>query len=144
MDKINLAEKLARFRKHWSPKIIAELNGQHVKLVKFRGEFVWHHHKNEDELFLVVRGSFRMEFKEPVRRLLRKPKLSLGRRRKGGVQFRDRTVDLHEGELLVVPRGVEHRPVADEEVSVLLFETAATVNTGSAGGARTVATPDWI
>jgi mannose-6-phosphate isomerase-like protein (cupin superfamily) len=119
MQKINLPEKLSRFSDHWSPKIVAELNGQHVKLVKFRGEFVWHRHEHEDELFQVLRGSFRME-------------------------FRDRTVDLREGEMLVVPRGVEHRPVADEEVSVLLFEPASTVNTGSAGGDRTVAAPDWI
>ena len=144
MQKINLPEKLSKFAEHWNPKIIAELNGQHVKLVKFRGEFVWHHHEHEDELFMVVRGSFRMEFKEPVRSLLRKSKLPLGRRPKGGVQFRDRTIELREGELLVVPRGVEHRPVADEEVCVLLFEPTATVNTGSAGGMRTVATPDWI
>jgi mannose-6-phosphate isomerase-like protein (cupin superfamily) len=119
MQKINLPEKLSRFSDHWSPKIVAELNGQHVKLVKFRGEFVWHRHEHEDELFQVLRGSFRME-------------------------FRDRTVDLREGEMIVVPRGVEHRPVADEEVSVLLFEPASTVNTGSAGGDRTVAAPDWI
>jgi mannose-6-phosphate isomerase-like protein (cupin superfamily) len=118
-DKINLAEKFARFSEHWSPKVVAALNGQHVKLVKFRGEFVWHHHEHEDELFLVVRGAFRME-------------------------FRDRTVELREGEVIVVPRGVEHRPVADEEVSVLLFEPAATVNTGNAGGERTVAQPAWI
>jgi mannose-6-phosphate isomerase-like protein (cupin superfamily) len=144
MKKINLAEKFAGFTEHWSPKIVAELNGQHVKLVKFRGPFVWHHHEHEDELFLVVRGSFRMEFKEPVRSLLRKSKLSLGRRRKGGVQFRDCVVPLQEGEMLVVPRGVEHRPVADAEVWVLLFEPAATVNTGTAGGALTVAKPDWI
>jgi len=119
MQKINLAAKLAQFSAHWSPKVIAELNGQHVKLVKFQGEFVWHQHEQEDELFYVVRGSFRME-------------------------FRDRTVPLAEGELLVVPRGTEHRPVAEEEVSVLLFEPAATVNTGSAGGDRTVAQPEWI
>lgn len=119
MQKINLAEKLSKFSAHWSPKIVAELNGQHVKLVKFRGEFVWHSHEHEDELFQVVRGAFRME-------------------------FRDHTVELREGELLVVPRGVEHRPVADEEVCVLLFEPAATVNTGTAAGARTVAQPDWI
>ncbi len=119
MHAINLAEKFAAFSAHWSPKIVAELNGQHVKLVKFRGEFVWHRHAHEDELFLVVRGRFRME-------------------------YRDRTVELREGELLVVPRGVEHRPVADEEVSVLLFEPASTVNTGTAGGERTVASPDWI
>lgn len=119
MKKINLTEKLSKFTTHWSPKIIAELNGQHVKLVKFRGEFVWHSHEHEDELFHVVRGGFRME-------------------------FRDRAVELREGEMLVVPRGVEHRPVAVEEVCVLLFEPAATVNTGTAGGALTVAQPDWI
>ena len=125
-DKINLAEKFGRFSAHWSPKIVAALNGQQVKLVKFRGEFVWHHHEGEDELFLVVRGSFRMEFRD-------------------GTEGRAlRTVEVSEGELLVVPRGVEHRPVADEEVSVLLFEPAATVNTGSAGGAHTVADPEWI
>jgi mannose-6-phosphate isomerase-like protein (cupin superfamily) len=120
MQKINLAEKLALFSTHWDPKIVAELNGQHVKLVKFRGEFVWHHHEHEDELFLVVRGAFRM-------------------------QFRDREVPLREGEMLVVPRGVEHRPVADEEVSVLLFEPASTVNTGSAAaGDRTVPRPQRL
>ncbi len=119
MNKINLAEKLALFSGHWDPKIVAELNGQHVKLVKFRGEFVWHHHEHEDELFLVVQGSFQME-------------------------FRDKTVELRAGEMIVVPRGVEHRPVADEEVSVLLFEPASTLNTGNAGGDKTVARPDWI
>ena len=119
MEKINLAEKLSQFSAHWSPKIVAELNGQHVKLVKFRGEFVWHHHEHEDELFYVVRGSFQM-------------------------QLRDRTVELKEGEMFVVPRGVEHRPVADEEVAVMLFEPAATLNTGNAGGDKTVAQPDRI
>jgi mannose-6-phosphate isomerase-like protein (cupin superfamily) len=118
-EKINLEEKLARFSDHWSPKIVAALNGQHVKLVKFRGEFVWHQHMGEDELFLVLAGSFQME-------------------------FRDRTVVLGPGEMIVVPRGVEHRPVAAEEVSVLLFEPATTVNTGTAGGERTVAQPEWI
>ena len=119
MDRIALAEKLALFSTHWDPKIIAELNGQHVKLVKIKGEFVWHHHEHEDELFLVVRGWFRME-------------------------YRDRTVELREGELLVVPRGVEHRPVAPEECSILLFEPAGTVNTGSAGGALTREKLGWI
>jgi mannose-6-phosphate isomerase-like protein (cupin superfamily) len=119
MEKVNLVEKLACFSEHWTPKIIAGLNGQHVKLVKARGEFPWHHHEREDELFLVVRGWFRME-------------------------FRDRSVVLREGEMIVVPRGVEHRPVADEEVSLLLFEPASTVNTGSAGGEKTVARPEWI
>ena len=119
MQKINLAEKLSLFSEPWSPKIIAALNGQHVKLVKLKGEFVWHHHEHEDEMFLVVAGSFRMD-------------------------FRDRSVVLREGEMIVVPRGVEHRPVAEEECSILLFEPAATVNTGSAGGGRTVTAPGWI
>ena len=119
MQKINLSEKLSKFTAHWSPKIVAELNGQHIKLVKFRGEFVWHSHEHEDELFFVVRGSFKME-------------------------LRDRTVELREGEMFVVTRGVEHRPVADEEVAVMLFEPAATLNTGNAGGDKTVAQPEWI
>lgn len=113
MEKVNLAEKLAQFSAHWQPKVVGELNGQQVKLVKFAGPFVWHHHEHEDELFLVVRGRFRME-------------------------LRDRTIALEAGELLVVPRGVEHRPVADEEVEVLLFEPASTLNTGNVRDARTV------
>lgn len=112
MEKVTLADKFARISDHWHPRIVGELNGQHVKLVKFKGEFVWHHHEHEDELFLVVAGGFRME-------------------------FRDRQVWLAPGEFLIVPRGVEHRPVADQEVSVLLFEPATTVNTGSAGGELT-------
>jgi mannose-6-phosphate isomerase-like protein (cupin superfamily) len=119
MHKVNLAEKLALFGDHWSPKVVGELNGQQVKLVKFRGEFVWHHHDHEDELFLVVKGRFRME-------------------------FRERHVWLEEGEFLIVPRGVEHRPVAEEEVHVLLFEPAATLNTGNVRNERTVAQPDRI
>jgi mannose-6-phosphate isomerase-like protein (cupin superfamily) len=120
MDKINLREKLALFADHWNPRIIAELNGQHVKLVKFRGPFVWHQHEHEDEMFFVVRGTFDME-------------------------FRDRTITLSGGEMIVVPRGVEHRPVAAEEVEVMLFEPASTVNTGTASDdERTVATPEWI
>jgi GrpB-like predicted nucleotidyltransferase (UPF0157 family)/mannose-6-phosphate isomerase-like protein (cupin superfamily) len=114
MDKVNLAEKLARFSERWKPKVVGELNGQQVKLVKFQGPFVWHHHENEDELFLVVKGRFRME-------------------------FRDRHVWLGEGEFLVVPRGVEHRPVAEEEAHVLLFEPASTLNTGNVRNERTVA-----
>jgi mannose-6-phosphate isomerase-like protein (cupin superfamily) len=112
MEKVTLADNFARISDHWHPRIVGELNGQHVKLVKFKGEFVWHHHEHEDELFLVVAGSFRME-------------------------FRDRHVWLAPGEFLVVPRGVEHRPVAEQEVSVMLFEPATTVNTGSAGGELT-------
>src|SRR5438552_359288 len=103
MDRINLREKLGLFTEQWSPKIVGELNGQQVKLVKFQGPFVWHHHDNEDELFLVVKGRFRME-------------------------FRDRHVWLEEGEFLIVPRGVEHRPVAEEEAHVLLFGPATTLN----------------
>jgi mannose-6-phosphate isomerase-like protein (cupin superfamily) len=118
-EKIILAEKLGRISEHWSPKVVAALNGQHVKLVKFQGEFVWHQHEHEDELFYVVRGSFRME-------------------------FRERSVDLRAGEMIVVPRGVEHRPVAEEEVSVLLFEPASTVNTGNNPGEKTVSEPAWI
>jgi mannose-6-phosphate isomerase-like protein (cupin superfamily) len=106
MNKVNIAEKLARFDEPWQPKIVGELNGQQVKLVKFQGPFVWHHHQQEDELFLVAKGRFRME-------------------------FRDRQVWLEEGEFLIVPRGVEHRPVADEEAHVLLFEPASTLNTGN-------------
>jgi len=119
MEKVNLAAKLATFSTHWDPKIVADLNGQQVKLVKFEGEFVWHHHQHEDEMFLVVAGSFVME-------------------------FRDRKVPLAEGEFIVVPRGVEHRPVAENEVSVLLFEPASTLNTGNAGGERTVKEPERI
>jgi len=115
MDKVNLADKFARFADHWSPKVVAELNGQHVKVVKFQGAFVWHHHDDEDELFLVHRGRFRME-------------------------FRDRTVELSAGDFLVVPRGVEHRPVADEEVEVVLFEPATALNTGNVRDERTVDT----
>jgi mannose-6-phosphate isomerase-like protein (cupin superfamily) len=105
-DKVNLADKFARITEHWRPRVVGELNGQEVKLVKFRGEFVWHHHEREDELFLVMKGRMRVE-------------------------FRDRTVELAAGELLVVPRGVEHRTAADDEVEVLLFEPAATRNTGN-------------
>jgi mannose-6-phosphate isomerase-like protein (cupin superfamily) len=119
VNKVNLADAFARFADHWSPKVVGALNGQHVKLVKFRGPFVWHRHEAEDELFLVVRGAFRME-------------------------FQDRTVELSAGEFLIVPRGVEHRPVADEEVEVLLFEPAGTLNTGDSGGELTVANPEWL
>jgi len=111
MHKINVAQKLSAFRDHWSPKIVGELNGQHVKLVKFQGEFVWHHHDSEDELFLVVHGDFRMDYKEA-----------------GGVE---KFMELEQGEFVIVPRGTEHRPVAREEVHVMLFEPAGTLNTGN-------------
>jgi len=119
MEKVSLAEKLSLVREPWQPKIVAELNGQQVKVVKLSGPFVWHHHQAEDELFLVVRGAFRME-------------------------LRDRTIELAPGELLVVPRGVEHRPVADGEAEVLLFEPMGTLNTGNVRSERTVEQPDRI
>jgi mannose-6-phosphate isomerase-like protein (cupin superfamily) len=114
MSKVNLAEKLSLFTQHWQPKIVGELNGQHVKLVKFQGEFVWHHHENEDEMFMVVKGRFRMDFP-------------------------DRSEWLEEGEFIIVGRGVEHRPFAEEEVCVLLFEPASTLNTGNQQGELTAA-----
>ena len=112
MEKVNLNQKLQLFQEHWKPKIVGELNGQMVKLVKFQGPFLWHHHENEDEMFLVIKGGFRME-------------------------FRDRQMWLEEGEFLIVPRGVEHCPVADEEAHVLLFEPASVLNTGNVTNERT-------
>jgi mannose-6-phosphate isomerase-like protein (cupin superfamily) len=112
----NLSEKFASFHDHWSPRIIAELNGQELKAAKFQGEFIWHSHADADEMFIVHRGSFRME-------------------------FRDHMVTLAPGDFIVVPRGVEHRPVSDEEVEVLLFEPAGTLNTGDTRTERTVAQP---
>jgi mannose-6-phosphate isomerase-like protein (cupin superfamily) len=113
MEKVNVREKLALFSDHWNPRVVGELNAQHVKLVKFQGEFVWHDHAAEDELFLVVRGSFRMD-------------------------FRDRSVTLKEGEFIIVPRGVEHRPVAEQEVEVMLFEPAEIKHTGEVESELTV------
>jgi mannose-6-phosphate isomerase-like protein (cupin superfamily) len=106
MEKVSLAEKLELITEHWRPKIVGELNGQEVKLVKFKGALVWHHHEVEDELFLGVLGKFRVE-------------------------FRDRVVEMQPGELIIVPHGVEHRTVADEEAAILVFEPAATRNTGN-------------
>jgi mannose-6-phosphate isomerase-like protein (cupin superfamily) len=106
VDKVNLAEKFARIHEFWSPRVAGELNGQQVRLAKLKGEFVWHHHEEEDELFLVVRG-----------RLV--------------IRLRDRNVELEEGEFFIVPRGIEHQPVAHEEVHVLLFEPSTTLNTGN-------------
>lgn len=113
MNSINLDEKFNLFNEHWAPKLIADLNGQHVKLAKIKGEFVWHKHEKQDELFLVVHGRFRME-------------------------FREKSVWVEEGEIIVVPRGVEHRPVADEEAHILMFEPANTLNTGNIKNDRTV------
>jgi mannose-6-phosphate isomerase-like protein (cupin superfamily) len=112
MEKVNIREKLSLFNEHWHPRIIGELNGQHVKAVKLIGEFVWHHHDNEDEMFLVIKGKLKME-------------------------FRDRIEEINEGEFIIVPRGVEHKPVADEEVHILLFEPDTTVNTGNVDNERT-------
>jgi mannose-6-phosphate isomerase-like protein (cupin superfamily) len=113
MEKVNVREKLALFSDYWNPRVVGELNGQHVKLTKFQGEFVWHDHAAEDEMFLVVRGSFRMD-------------------------FRDRSVTLKEGEFIIVPRGVEHRPVAEQEVEVMLFEPAEIKHTGDVESELTV------
>lgn len=106
MKKININEKLSLFKDYWNPKIVGELNNQYVKLAKFKGEFIWHKHENEDEMFYVLKGSFTME-------------------------FRDRKEQVNENEFLIVPKGVEHRPVAEKEVSVMLFEPVSTVNTGA-------------
>ena len=119
MEKVNLVEKFARFHDYWSPKVVGELDDSHVKLVKLQGEFVWHHHENEDEMFLVVKG-----------RLL--------------IKFRDRDLWLDEGELVIIPKGVEHMPVAPEEVHVMLIEPKGTLNTGNVQGDKTVANLEWI
>jgi mannose-6-phosphate isomerase-like protein (cupin superfamily) len=112
MEKVNLKDKFSQFQETWNPKIVSELNGQCVKLVKVQGEFVWHHHEKEDELFLVVKGAM-------------------------VIKFRDRDVALREGEFIVVPAGVEHQPVAEEEAHVLLFEPASTLNTENLRNERT-------
>jgi mannose-6-phosphate isomerase-like protein (cupin superfamily) len=113
MEKVNLAEKLGQIKEHYSPHIAGELNGQMVKLVKFQGEFVWHHHDNEDELFYVVKGKFDMH-------------------------LRDKVITINAGEFLIVPRGVEHKPVANAEVEVMLFEPATTLNTGNVVNEKTI------
>lgn len=105
MEKVNVKEKLSLFSEHWSPKILGELNGQHVKIAKFLGEFTWHKHDDEDEMFYIINGNLKIE-------------------------FRDRTVELSAGEFLIVPKGTEHKPIAEKEVSVMLFEPATTLNTG--------------
>lgn len=120
MDKITLSQKLAAIQKPYDPHIVGELNGQHVKLAKFKGPFPWHHHEAEDEMFLVVKGRFRMEFRE---------------------SDDEREMWLEAGEFVVIPRGVEHRPVADEEAEVLLFEPASTLNTGNVRNEFTIPQP---
>jgi mannose-6-phosphate isomerase-like protein (cupin superfamily) len=119
IDVVDLAEKFDRFDDSWHPRIVGELNGSYVKVVKLEGEFVWHHHDDEDELFLVVDGVLHM-------------------------QFRDREVAVHPGQFVIVPRGIEHRPVADGVVQVVLVEPASTRNTGDVDDARTVTDLDWL
>ncbi len=110
MNKINVEEKLSIFKDYWNPRIIGELNGQQIKLVKFKGPFTWHHHENEDEMFMTMKGRFRMDFRE---------------------DGKEQAVWIEQGEMIVVPRGIEHRPVAEEEAEVMLFEPATTLNTGN-------------
>ena len=119
IEKISIAKKFTKFHDHYNPRIIGELNGQLVKLVKFAGNFIWHHHDNEDELFLVIKGNFSMELP-------------------------DKTIRINEGEFIIIPRGVEHRPVAEKEVEVLLFEPASTINTGTTQNERTIKKLEWI
>jgi mannose-6-phosphate isomerase-like protein (cupin superfamily) len=119
LQKINLEDKLSQFQDHWNPRIIGELNGQHIKLAKLSGEFIWHKHDEEDEMFLVISGTLRLE-------------------------LRDQVIILKPGESFIIPRGTEHRPVAENEVSVLLFEPASTINTGDQRSALTRDKPGWI
>ncbi|WP_064093460.1 cupin domain-containing protein [Rossellomorea aquimaris] len=119
MGKVNINEKFSQFNEYWSPKVVGEVNESHVKLVKLKGEFVWHQHEQEDEMFLVVKGS-----------LL--------------IKFRDRDLFLEEGEFTIIPKGIEHKPVAKEEVHVLLFEPKTTINTGDKVDSKTVTELDFI
>lgn len=117
ISKVNLADKFSTFSESWSPRLVGELNGQHVKLARLNGEFCWHHHAHEDELFLVLRGQLRMKYRE---------------------DGTEREVLLTPGEMLIIPRGIEHLPIADEECHVLLFEPAGTLNTGNIQNELTV------
>ncbi len=119
MNTVNIKDKLSNIQDHWNPRIAGELNGQHVKLAKLKGEFIWHHHEHEDELFLVIKGKLKIE-------------------------FRDCIEEINEGEFIIVPKGVEHKPVADEEVHVMLFEPASTLNTGNIKNERTKKNLDII
>lgn len=119
MQKVNMVEKFGLFDEHWCPKIVGELNGQYVKLVKLKGEFIWHHHEHEDELFMVLKGKL-------------------------CILLREREIELDEGEFFIVPKGVEHKPVANEEAHVLMFEPKSTLNTGTQKNERTVDKLDWI
>ena len=118
-ESINLAEKFSVLEKHWDPRIIAQLNDYHFNIAKIKGEFVWHSHPETDEMFLVVEGRM-------------------------SIHLRDGTIDLGAGEMCVIPRGVEHKPAAGEECHILMMEPAGTLNTGDAGGDRTVDEPAWI
>ena len=119
MDKVTVTEKLSLFHDHWNPRIVGTLNGQHVKLVKLQGAFVWHKHDEEDEMFYILKGELRME-------------------------FRDKTIKLKENEFIIIPKGIEHRPVAETEVAVMLFEPASTLNTGNTKGDLTQENLEWI
>lgn len=119
IEKVNVEEKFGLFQGHWEPKIVGEVNDSHVKLVKFKGEFLWHQHEGEDELFLVVKGSM-------------------------VVKLRDRDIDLEENEFVIIPKGVEHKPVAKDEVHVMLFEPKTTLNTGDMESERTLRTLERI
>ena len=124
MEKINLQQKLSLIKDHWNPRIAGELNGQYIKLVKFKGPFTWHHHETEDELFMVVHGRFRMDYRDESNS--------------------EQSVWIEPGEMIIVPRGVEHCPVAEEECEVLLFEPASTLNTGNTENEFTRKTLDQI
>ena len=117
--KVNLGEKLEQIEEHWSPRIVGELNGQHVKLAKLQGEFIWHHHESEDELFLVLHGHL-------------------------SIHLRDRVIELDEGDFFIVPRGVEHKPIASGEAHVLFLEPTSTLNTGNVRNQRTIETPERL
>jgi mannose-6-phosphate isomerase-like protein (cupin superfamily) len=130
MNKINLVQKLSLIEDYWNPRIVGELNGQYLKLVKFQGPFTWHHHHNEDEMFLVVNGRFRMEFRE--------------QQNEPATSTQTKQIWLEQGEFCIVPRGVEHRPVAEQECHVLLFEPASTLNTGNVQNEFTVPVLDRV
>lgn len=119
MNKVDLNEKLSLFNEYWQPKVVGELNGQYVKLAKLKGEFIWHQHENEDELFMVIKGKLKIKLK-------------------------DSEIDLYEGQFFIIPRGVEHLPVAEEEVHVMLFEPQSVLNTGDQKNDRTVETLEKI
>ena len=119
MDKINIKDKLSLFSEYWSPKIVGELNGQYVKLCKLKGEFVWHKHDNEDEMFFVIDGILKVE-------------------------FRDKTISIDKNEFIIIPKGIEHKPIADKEVSLMVFEPISTLNTGDTEGDFTIEELDRI